>query len=211
MKKIFCILMVFVICIIPMTVYASFPDVPENHWAIQYINELSSKNIINGYTDGRFGPSDTLTNGQFLKLIITASFKNPDFRIIEPDFEHWAAVYLKVAENNKIVDGKKIVINQENIDQPINRITVVKIMSLCDLKIRNNVQRSTPLSFKDTANLGTSEKTLLRHAVAMGIIGGYTDKTFKPYNNLTRAEASKILSLYINYNYKGTDSYSSNG
>ena len=38
---------------------------------------------------------------------------------------------------------------------------------------------------------------LLSHAVANEIIGGYPDGTFKPNNNLTRAEVSKILSVYM--------------
>lgn len=202
MKKILVFLILIIVILIPMTVNAAFSDVPEDHWAAQYINELSSKNVINGYPDGRFGPSDTLTNGQFLKLIMTATFNGLNFNIVEPDFDHWAANYLKVAENNGIVDGEYVVINKENIDQPINRITVVKILSLCDLEIRESKQKIADLKFKDIDNLAAGEQTLLAHAVGIKVINGYEDNTFRPENNLTRAEASKILSIYMSLKTK---------
>ena len=36
------------------------------------------------------------------------------------------------------------------------------------------------------------------YSIASGIINGYEDGTFKPNNNLTRAEAAKIMSVYMN-------------
>ncbi|MBQ9313507.1 MAG: S-layer homology domain-containing protein [Clostridia bacterium] len=197
MKKIITLLLVVALLALPMVSYAAFPDVPEDHWAAQYINELTSKGVINGYTDGNYGPNDTLTNGQFLKLILTASFENPRFEIVEPEFDHWAAVYLKMAQNYHIVNEEDIVINKDNIDEPINRLKVVEILSLCDTKIRRNGQKTMALKFKDTINLNNKEAALLSHAVASNVISGYTDGTFKPGNNLTRAEAAKILSVYM--------------
>ena len=53
------------------------------------------------------------------------------------------------------------------------------------------------LTFTDTDGLDETSEILLSHAVANGIIGGYPDGSFKPQNNLTRAEASKILAVYM--------------
>ena len=39
----------------------NFPDVPATHWANGYINKASFLEIIQGYKDGRFGPSDNVT------------------------------------------------------------------------------------------------------------------------------------------------------
>lgn len=49
-----------------------FNDVPSNHWASKFIEIAYSQNLINGYGDSKFGPSDTLTYEQTVKLILNA-------------------------------------------------------------------------------------------------------------------------------------------
>lgn len=195
MKKLV-VLVLVIMLVFPMVVNAAFSDLAENHWAATYINELTSKSVINGYPDGTFKPDVTLTKGEYLKLIITASLPELDFNLIQKDFEHWAAGYVKVAENYGVLEVGEI--NENNINEPISRIDVIKILSLADINIREKAQESVAiLDFTDVSSLTTSESILLRHAVAKGIIGGYPDGTFKPANNLTRAEVSKILSVYM--------------
>ena len=196
MKKMF-FLVFSIMLLLPVVVNAAFSDLAENHWAAPYINELSSKKVINRYPDGTFKPNDTLTKGAFLKLIMTASLPELDFAKAPKSFEHWAASYAKVAENYAALEEGSI--TAENIDEPISRIDVIKILSLCDINIRGREQKSVDyLDFSDVENLSVVESILLEHAVASEIIGGYPDGTFKPENNLTRAEASKILSVYMN-------------
>lgn len=49
-----------------------YNDVPLTHWAIDYINAISNLNIINGYGDGNYGPEDTVTYEQAIKMIVCA-------------------------------------------------------------------------------------------------------------------------------------------
>ena len=195
MKKIVALLVVLILAI-PMVVNAAFSDVAEEHWAKGYIEKLTSNGVINGYPDGTFRPSDTLTKGAFLKLIVTASLPEVDFKQLDKNFDHWAATYVKVAENYNVLE--KGAITKENIDEPITRIDVIKILSLCDINMRSHEQKALDyLTFTDTDGLDETSEILLSHAVANGIIGGYPDGSFKPQNNLTRAEASKILAVYM--------------
>ena len=195
MKKIVALLVILILAI-PMVVNAAFSDVAEEHWAKGYIERLTASKIINGYPDGTFRPSDTLTKGAFLKLIVTASLPEVDFNQLDKNFDHWAATYVKVAENYNALE--KGAITKENIDEPITRIDVIKILSLCDINMRSHEQKALDyLTFTDTYCLDETSEILLSHAVANGIIGGYPDGSFKPQNNLTRAEASKILAVYM--------------
>ena len=195
MKKIVALLVILMLAI-PMVVNAAFSDVAEEHWAKGYIEKLTASKIINGYPDGTFRPSDTLTKGAFLKLIVTASLPEVDFNQLDKNFDHWAATYVKVAENYNVLE--KGAITKENIDEPITRIDVIKILSLCDINMRSHEQKALDyLTFTDTDGLDETSEILLSHAVANGIIGGYPDGSFKPQNNLTRAEASKILAVYM--------------
>lgn len=47
----------------------SFPDVPATHALYQYIEAAAKAGIIQGYTDGKFGPKDTATRQQMLSII----------------------------------------------------------------------------------------------------------------------------------------------
>ena len=114
MKKIVMIVLTIVILTIPILSNAAFSDVPEGHWAEEFIAELTNKGVINGYPDGTYGPNDTLTTGQFLKLIVTASLPDIDYDMVNGDFEHWASQYLRIAENYEAV--KEGSITKENID-----------------------------------------------------------------------------------------------
>ena len=52
-----------------------FPDVPENHWAYEYIHSLAAKGIIEGYTDGNFGGNRTMTRYEFATMLYKAMQK----------------------------------------------------------------------------------------------------------------------------------------
>ena len=49
---------------------SGFPDVDPSLPAYEAIGFLSSANIISGYQDGTFGPSDTLKRGQATKMLV---------------------------------------------------------------------------------------------------------------------------------------------
>ncbi len=52
-----------------------FPDVPENHWAYEYIHSLAAKGIIEGYPDGNFGGNCTMTRYEFATMLYKAMQK----------------------------------------------------------------------------------------------------------------------------------------
>lgn len=51
----------------------SFPDVPAEHWATDYVATLYSNDITTGYLDGNFGLNDPVTLNQFEKFIERAA------------------------------------------------------------------------------------------------------------------------------------------
>lgn len=51
---------------------SSFSDVPTNHWANGYVATAAEQGIINGYGNGKFGPSDSVTYVQMIKMLVCA-------------------------------------------------------------------------------------------------------------------------------------------
>ncbi len=71
-----------------LTATASFSDVSSSHWASKYIAYCAAQGIIAGYGDGRFGPEDTLTAEQFLKMLLVAVGYDAKLSNLEGD--QWA-------------------------------------------------------------------------------------------------------------------------
>ena len=49
-----------------------FPDIPENHWAYEYIHSLAARGVIEGYPDGNFGGDRTMTRYEFATMLFKA-------------------------------------------------------------------------------------------------------------------------------------------
>ncbi len=55
---------------IPAGQIYNFSDVPENHWAYQYICAAQSQGIICGDGEGNFYPEEKITNEEIIKILV---------------------------------------------------------------------------------------------------------------------------------------------
>ncbi|MEM3647308.1 MAG: S-layer homology domain-containing protein, partial [Thermofilum sp.] len=73
----------------------------EGHWAYQYISELFSRGIVNGYPDGTFKPDRNVTRAEFCKLIvctISIPLETEDLaKFTDLGTDHWAFKYIQTA------------------------------------------------------------------------------------------------------------------
>ncbi|HHQ48746.1 MAG TPA: S-layer homology domain-containing protein [Acidobacteria bacterium] len=51
---------------------ATFPDVPTDHWAFQYIEALAASGITQGFPDGTFRPTSPVTRAQMATFLSRA-------------------------------------------------------------------------------------------------------------------------------------------
>jgi Tol biopolymer transport system component len=52
---------------------ASFPDVPESHWAYKYVEYAAQEGVVKGYADGMYGPDATVNRAQMAVFIARAT------------------------------------------------------------------------------------------------------------------------------------------
>ena len=52
-----------------------FPDVPQNHWAYEYITQLAGNGMIEGYPDGNFAGDRPMTRYEFAAILYRAMTK----------------------------------------------------------------------------------------------------------------------------------------
>lgn len=116
------ILATIMILSISVTVFAAdFSDLNSSHWAHQYVSVLVNDGTINGFPDGSFKPSATVTRAQFVKMI---GF-GPETRTEEFDdvkSSHWAYKYVMTSGLDAAKD------NMFMPDTPITRGEVANLL-----------------------------------------------------------------------------------
>ena len=50
----------------------TFPDVPENHWAYEYVKSLAERGYLKGYPDGEFKGDRAMTRYEYAAIIYRA-------------------------------------------------------------------------------------------------------------------------------------------
>jgi len=89
----------------PINIFAkTFKDVTKDgevSWAYKYIDELSNKNILNGYKDGTFKPNSPVSFLELLQIIKTVL--NPS----QEEISNANIKYLEIANANSVPDWAK--------------------------------------------------------------------------------------------------------
>ena len=88
---------------------AMFPDVPENHWAYEYVKGLCEKGIIEGYPDGTFGGNRNMTRYEFAAMLYRALAKgvNLDARAVKEFAPELGRIRVDVISQNK--EGQPVI------------------------------------------------------------------------------------------------------
>ncbi|WP_227394419.1 S-layer homology domain-containing protein [Jeotgalibacillus aurantiacus] len=87
-----------------------YNDVPESHWAHDYITQLTLDNIVSGKENGSFKPEDTLTRAQAAKMIVHAfdlnkTYQGTSFYSDVPS-DSWYAPYVNALTEAGITTGR---------------------------------------------------------------------------------------------------------
>lgn len=176
----------------------AFGDVPKSHWAFEYIADLVERGVINGYADGKFYPSSTVTRVQFAKIMVLAAglVAQPVTATGFTDVaaNSWGAPYVVCAKpymtSYQTPDGKVAFRPNNAALREDIAVAVVKLKgydtSLADVG-------ALQVMFSDYDSISAAARPYIAVAVERGIISGYSDGTFRGQNIVARAEAAAIL------------------
>jgi hypothetical protein len=163
-------------------------DVPENSWYAGYMFDLAAAGIIEGNGSDRYRPSESLTRGEFAKMLCAMKDWNPSSVeasvTANSNASHWAYPYMIILQNKGVVEGPPDI---SELDKPITRAETAKMAVLAaDFK-----PDTTPEVNFDT--IGHWAEQYILTAKKHSIMNGYPDNMFRPDALITRAEASKII------------------
>ena len=162
-----------------------FSDVTTSTWCYKYVTELSSSNIISGYSNGSFQEKNTITYGAALKLIMLAAGYGEQAPTVKGST---FSGYLAKAKADGLVTGNP------KLNGSITRLQIAQIASKALKLSTTNLSNKKP--FTDTNDV------YVQALNAAGIIEGYFSNgtsTYKPNNTLTRGQVSAIVWRMRNY------------
>ena len=162
-----------------------FRDVATTTWCYKYVTELSSANIISGYSNGSFQEKNTITYGAALKLIMLAAGYGEQAPTVKGST---FSGYLAKAKADGLVTGSP------KLNGSITRLQIAQIASKALKLSTTNLSNKKP--FTDTNDV------YVQALSAAGIIEGYFSNgtsTYKPNSTLTRGQVSAIVWRMRNY------------
>lgn len=173
----------------PGTEDGKFTDVPDTFWAAADIYTLKEAGIINGKSDKEFDPEGKVTRAEFTKMIVNlfgvkASSNTVAFTDCKAD--DWFTPFVAAAVEAGYVKG--ITDTEFAPDKTITREEACTILGRAYAKTSDKA-----LNFKDASEISDFAAAYVALLVDMGYVNGYEDGTFLPKNEITRAEAAKII------------------
>ena len=157
------------------------------------MNELTEKGVVTGDGTGKFNPTDKVTREQFLKMIIEATGIQTEeaentFGDVADD---WYKPYVLKAKNLGIVNGVSNI--KFGIGSNITRQDMAVIIARTIEKLGVTIKGTDVDAFSDGHTISDYATEAVEYMKSIGLIEGYNNE-YRPLDNLTRAEAAKVIS-----------------
>lgn len=158
------------------------------------ITALAEQGVIQGVTPTRFEPQRAITRAEFAALIVrllhiqTGGVYEGTFKDVSPG--DWFAVEIAAAAKHGLVHG----VGEGRFApyEPITREQASKI--LANVLRKMNTERGVEgITFADQGLISQWAEADVRYLSGLQMVVGYEDGTFRPQNNLNRAEAAALI------------------
>lgn len=176
-----------------------FQDVPKNHWAVAYIENMVSLGLMKGKETHIFAPNDAMTRAEFITVLARMGGDTlPAYKenFTDVPLSAWYAKNVAWAVENNIAGGNSKTtftpnssINREEVAVMLCRYAEYKKHKLAD------IHKSIP--FADQDSISDWAKDSVSAAQKAGIISGKENNRFAPKESTSRCEVAKMLSIFL--------------
>lgn len=166
-----------------------FTDLESSEWAQEAIYALADKGIVKGIGDNAFAPDEYVTREQFVTMIVNLlGLEQQDIQLdfMDVNSREWYYDYLCAAVAGNIVHGKGG--GLFGIGDYVTRqdMAVIAARAL-------EMDSSAVIKFSDKDEISGYAVESVGKMTGAGIINGFEDNTFRPFEPATRAQAAKII------------------
>jgi chitinase len=160
------------------------------HWAEAVIQKWLEMEYITGYPDGTFRPEEFITRAEFVKIVNNAFGFKETAEITFTDVEEEKWYYEEIQKAYKEGDIVGVSETEFAPEDYITREQAAIIMTRL-LELAGNEKGADV--FSDSNKISSWAKEYVGAAAEHNLIKGYEDNTFRPQNNIKRAEALVLL------------------
>lgn len=166
----------------------SFSDVKSSDWFYEDVATLVEKTVINGYTDGTFRPSKSVSVAEFIKMSLVATNQT----LVTPKGTSWYSKYVETA----IAQGYISPSYYKDYKRPITRGEMGDIIdNILNLSYGNTSSYISRINDYDL--VASYHKDSSVDVYIAGIITGYSDGNIKSNNPANRSEAAVVIMRMI--------------
>ncbi|ACV62797.1 Ig domain protein group 2 domain protein [Desulfofarcimen acetoxidans DSM 771] len=174
----------------------SFSDVANSHWAYNAISQLSKNGLVNGYPDGTFRPDREMSRAEFV-TVLSKALQLPDYKPAASTFgdvaaSDWYAGAVETVVHAGIISGYGNGSFGPNDSVTREQASVILVKALG----KNNEAAAKMLDstgFTDDTAISSWARGFVVAAEEQNLLKGYPDSTFRPQQNMTRAEICTVI------------------
>ena len=178
----------------PVSLAASYSDVPSDHWAMSVINQAADTGIMQGRDNGEFGLGDTIKRCEFAAMLVRMMKWDKSVAEVsafnDANSSDWFfADVNSLAERN--VYSESAFRPNDNITRREMAVMLVKALGYDEL-----ARGETNSVFSDV----TTDGGYIAVAYNLGIINGKSETVFDPEGSALREEgAAMMMRMYNKY------------
>ena len=173
----------------------SFPDVPQNYWAANFIRALVARDIIAGFPDGTFKPDAPVTRAQFAAMLGKA-FQNAQVRssinFVDVPSNYWAYSAIQEAYQTGFLAGYPGRVFRPDQNIPREQV-LVSLANGLNYTAGNNTN-SILGYYSDAEGISDFARSPIAAATQQKIVVNYPIlENLNPNRNTTRAEVAAFI------------------
>lgn len=171
-----------------------FTDVSGDKWYYEAVRFVQEQGLMNGYSDGQFGPDNTLSRAQFAQILFNKEGRPVASGSGFDDVASgsWYANAVTWVAARGIVGGYG-----NGMFGPNDPITREQLAVMLWRYAGSPAVTGEELRFNDTNKISGFALEAMRWAVENGVLNGYGDGRLGPKGEATRAQAAQMLKTFI--------------
>ena len=183
----------------PVSLAASYSDVPSDHWAMSVINQAADAGIMQGRDNGEFGLGDTIKRCEFAAMLVRMMKWDKSVAEVsafnDTNSSDWFfADVNSLAERN--VYSESAFRPNDNITRREMAVMLVKALGYDEL-----ARGETNSVFSDV----TTDGGYIAVAYNLGIINGKSETVFDPEGSALREESAAMMMRMYNKYYSSLE------
>jgi len=182
----------------------AFSDVPASHTFYSGIMYCAERGVINGYEDGTFRPSNTVTRMNFIVMLSRAFYPDDIIKYNTPTnlkygkfAPNWVAMNYGNALKNTSFSSFADFQNSATINAGISRydmaMLMTNIMTQKGFTASADQKNAAIANIADYNSIPNQYKDAVLNVYALGIIGGYPNGTFSGSATMNRGQAAIVI------------------